>query len=129
ALGAEINKMKKLLLAGLAGLAIGIDHANAADLGVPTYPVPSAVLAPSPYFEWFGPYVGAIVGGGWQNTKTEYSYSSTPGMNFEKTFGPGPPSGPLNVGESAVASAVALGFLPSSLGNKGVGFFTAGRQI
>jgi outer membrane immunogenic protein len=127
--------MKKLLLVGLAGLAfVGADSAKAADAGVPTYPVPSAVIVPVPAFSWTGPYVGAIVGGGWESTETRYSFLSTPSTattgDFEDIFGPGPPAGTLNLpGQSAVASAIAQGFLPTSLGTKTTGFFTAGGLI
>jgi outer membrane immunogenic protein len=123
--------MKKPLLVGLAGLALlGIDSARAADVAVPTYPTAAPVIVPPSYFEWFGPYMGAIGGGGFENTRTEYSYVSAPASLFEAEFGPVGPAGPFNVGgQSAVASAIAQGFLPTSLGKKATGFFTAGGLI
>ena len=115
--------MKKPLLVGLAGLALlGIDSAKAADVAVPTYPAASPVIVPPSYFEWFGPYVGAIAGGGFENTRTQYSYSSSPttvANDFGAVFGPG----------SAVDNAIARGFLPTSLGQKATGFFTAGGLV
>jgi outer membrane immunogenic protein len=91
------------------------------------------VIVTVPDFSWTGPYVGAIVGGGLESTQTKYAYFSKPTSainDFEDIFGPGPPVGPLNVGgRTAVASAIAQGFLPTSLGNKTSGFFTAGGLI
>jgi len=59
--------MKKLLLAGVAGIAvIAAGSANAADLGTrPTYKAPPPVVAPVPYFSWTGCYIGAQIGAGW----------------------------------------------------------------
>ena len=124
--------MKKLLLAGLSGLALAVaGSANAADIGVgPVYSPAAPAIVPLSYFSWTGPYVGVNVGGGWENARTDYSYSSIPtlGLNdFEDVFGP---TGTLNVpGQSAVASALTSGFLPTSLGKKAAGFFTAGGQM
>src|SRR5437868_2711471 len=123
--------MKKPLLVGLAALALlGIDSARAADIAVPTYPTATPVIVPAPYFDWFGPYMGVIGGGGIENTQTRYSYSSAvtaSPFDFAHTFGPG---GPFNVsGDSAVASALARGFLPASLGKKATGFGIAGGEI
>jgi outer membrane immunogenic protein len=61
--------MKKLLLAGVAGLTLGIaGSANAADLGRPVYKAPPPV-APVPLpvriFSWTGCYVGGNIGGAW----------------------------------------------------------------
>jgi outer membrane immunogenic protein len=58
--------MKKLLLAGVAGVALAVGApANAADLGTrPTYKAPPAI-APVPIFTWSGCYIGGHVGGGW----------------------------------------------------------------
>jgi outer membrane immunogenic protein len=126
--------MKKLLLVGLAGLAfVGSGSAEAADVGVPVYPTAAPVIVPVPDFSWTGPYVGAIGGGGLERTQTRYSFLSTQTAalnDFEDIFGPGPPAGPGNVGgQSAVASAIAQGFLPTSLGPKTTGFFTAGAVV
>jgi outer membrane immunogenic protein len=77
-----------------------------------------------------GFYLGGNLGGGWENTQTDYSYASIPAPappGFQDIFGPG---GPLNVGGlPAVASAIAQGFLPVSLGSNRSSFFTAGGQI
>jgi outer membrane immunogenic protein len=122
--------MKKFLLASVALVAaVAGRPAGAADLARgPVYKAPPP--APVPYFSWTGFYAGVNAGGGWENTQTQYSYSSIPASappGFEDVFGPG---GPLNVlGLSAVDSAIAIGFLPTSLGRKDAGFFTAGGQI
>lgn len=51
--------MKKLLLAGVAGLAM-VTGAQAADLAAPRMPIAGAVVAPA--FSWTGFYVGANIG-------------------------------------------------------------------
>jgi outer membrane immunogenic protein len=103
--------------------------ALAADLPARSVYKAPPVVAPVP-FTWTGFYVGGNLGGGWENTQTDYNYNSFPASappGFEDVFGPG---GPLNVGgTSAVASAISSGFLPTSLGGKNTGFFTAGGQI
>lgn len=109
---------------------LGAAPAFAADLPVP----PLAYRGPPPRvplpFTWTGFYAGGSLGGGWENTQTNYSYTSFPAPappGFEDIFGPG---GPLNVGgSSAVASAIADGFIPTSLGAGQTAFFTAGGQI
>jgi outer membrane immunogenic protein len=117
--------MKKLLLAGVAFAALA-GSATAADLARPVYRRPVAV-AP---FSWTGFYAGANIGGAWENTETNYNYITFPAPNppgFRDLFGPG---GPLNVpGLSDVASAIAHGFLPVSLGNNQQGVFTGGAQL
>jgi outer membrane immunogenic protein len=93
--------------------------AVAADFGAP----------PAPY-NWTGVYFGVNGGLGWDNTKTNYSYSSIsapapPG--FEDVFGAG---GPLNVtGDTAVQSAIADGYLPVSLGDSSNTFGAIGAQF
>jgi outer membrane immunogenic protein len=61
------DRMKKLLLAGLAVTALYGGSATAADLARPLPPVyaPPPVIA---YFTWTGCYVGGNVGGIWANT-------------------------------------------------------------
>ena len=93
--------------------------AVAADFGAP----------PAPY-SWTGVYFGLNGGLGWDNTKTNYSYSSIPAPSppgFEDVFGAG---GPLNVtGDSAVQSAIADGYLPVSLGDSSSTFGAIGAQF
>src|SRR5262245_28772035 len=96
--------MKRLLLVGLAGLSVfNASFADAADIDIAASPAPSRVIVPAPYFEWFGLYVGAIGGGGWENIETNYTFSSVPTAatnDFEDIFG-------------TVSSAIAQGFLPT----------------
>ena len=112
-------------LCALSGLIAG--PALAADLPAKPYYKAPPTVAPS--FSWTGFYIGGNVGGGWENTETDYSYTSFPAPSppgFEDVFGPG---GPLNVGGgSAVSSAIADGFIPTSLGSRNTGFFAAGGQ-
>ena len=93
--------------------------AVAADFGAP----------PGPY-NWTGVYFGVNGGLGWDNTKTNYSYSSIPAPappGFDDVFGPG---GPLNVtGDTAVQSAIADGYLPVSLGGSSNTFGALGAQF
>src|SRR2546421_10862567 len=59
--------MKKLLLAGLASLALlGVGSANAADMAVPRYKAGPAPIA-APAYNWSGFYIGANIGGGIAN--------------------------------------------------------------
>jgi outer membrane immunogenic protein len=133
--------MKKVLLSGVAAAVLVAAPALAADLPVrapaPVYKAP-AVIAPMVY-NWSGFYIGGNAGYGWENTRTDYSYTSLPAgsvtRGFDDVFGPtgsdltGGNAGPLNVGgSSAVASAIASGFLPTSIGKKNQGFFTGGVQ-
>jgi outer membrane immunogenic protein len=115
-----------------ASVALGaifvVGAASAADLPARTYSKAPVMVAP--VYTWTGFYVGLNAGYGWENTRTDYGYTSTaapapPG--FEDVFGPG---GPLNIGGgTAVASAISQGFLPTSLGNNQAGVFTAGGQV
>ena len=93
--------------------------AVAADFGAP----------PAPY-NWTGVYFGVNGGVGWDNTKTNYSYSSIPAPappGFDDVFGAG---GPLNViGDTAVQSAIADGYLPVSLGDSSNTFGALGAQF
>jgi outer membrane immunogenic protein len=93
--------MKRLLLAGFATLSIfNAGFADAADIDVAANPTASRVIVPAPYFEWFGLYIGAIGGGGWEHVETNYT-----------------------------GSAVANGFLPTGFGKHTIGFGTAGGLI
>jgi outer membrane immunogenic protein len=117
--------MKKFLFASVvmivAGPALAADLPN--DKGPPVFPV-------APAFNWTGPYIGVNAGGGWENTRTDYSYSSVaapapPG--FEDVFGPGGLAG--YTGGTAVGNAIDAGYLPTSLGNRSTGVFIAGGQV
>ena len=84
---ARRNQMRKCLI--VAALCCAPTLAEAADPGAPP---------PAAPYNWTGAYLGVNGGGGWENTKTDYSYSSIAAPNppgFEDVFGPG---GPLNVG-------------------------------
>jgi outer membrane immunogenic protein len=54
-------KMNKILIAGVALLALGTTAARAADMAVKAAPPPP----PLPVFSWTGFYVGANIGGAW----------------------------------------------------------------
>ena len=119
--------MKSLFLRAAALWVLLAGPALAADMSLkPYYKAPPAV---APVFSWTGFYIGGNVGGAWENTETDYSYVSYPAPappGFQDVFGPG---GPLNVGGGpAVSSAIVDGFIPTSLGNKNAGVFTAGAQ-
>jgi len=61
-------QMKKILLAGIAGIALVAGApAHAADLRArrPPPPPPPPVVAPVPVFSWTGCYIGANIGGAW----------------------------------------------------------------
>jgi outer membrane immunogenic protein len=100
-------------------------HAFAADM-----PLKAPPLAPVRSFSWTGVYAGINGGFGWENTETRYSYSSIPAPappGFQDIFGPG---GPLNIGgTSAESSAIAQGFLPTSLGNHHAATSALGGQL
>jgi outer membrane immunogenic protein len=96
----------------------------------PTVAVAADFGAPSAPYNWTGVYFGVNGGVGWDNTKTNYSYSSIPAPappGFDDVFGAG---GPLNVtGDSAVQSAIADGYLPVSLGDSSNTFGALGAQF
>lgn len=114
--------MRSLL--AVAAIVVATGSANAADLS--PYPTKAPPMA---LFSWTGGYLGLNGGVDWENTRTNYSYSSIPAPappGFNDIFGPG---GPLNVGgTSAVSSALASGFLPASLGNHSTGVGLVGGQ-
>jgi outer membrane immunogenic protein len=56
--------MKKLWLGSVALIALGVP-ATAADLAVKAPIVKAPIIAPVPYFNWTGCYLGAHVGGAW----------------------------------------------------------------
>jgi outer membrane immunogenic protein len=113
--------MQKYLI--VAALCCAPTLVNAADLLPPT---------PSAPYNWTGAYLGVNGGVGWENSKTNYSYSSTAAPSppgFEDVFGPIGP-GPLNVGgDSAVESALLDGYLTPSLGSGSNTFGALGAQV
>jgi outer membrane immunogenic protein len=66
--------MKKVLLAGIAGIVLVTGSAHAADLSrQPVYKAPLPAMAPA--FSWTGCYIGGNVGGAWGRTT-----ASAPGL-------------------------------------------------
>src|SRR5689334_23105704 len=57
--------MKKLLLAGVAIIALGSASANAADIQRRQMPAKAPAYLPAPPYNWTGFYVGINGGGGW----------------------------------------------------------------
>ena len=121
--------MKCQLIAGFALGLLAVVPALGADMRPARAPIYTKAPMMAPAYSWTGFYIGGNVGAGWENTQTSYSYRSFPATappGFEDVFGLG---GPLNVGGgSAVSSAIAGGFIPTSLGNRNAGFFAAGAQ-
>jgi len=66
---------RKLLLAGLASLALAVSSmSNAADLGTrPAYKALPPVAAPAPVPSWTGFYFGGNVGYSWGNSHNDWS--------------------------------------------------------
>jgi outer membrane immunogenic protein len=84
---------------------------------------PTPAAAP---YGWTGAYVGLNGGVDWENTQTQYSYSSTPGGGFDQVFGPG---GILGLtGPSAVNNALSIGSLATSIGNSTTAVGIVGGQ-
>src|SRR6266542_5091555 len=75
--------MKKILLAGVAGVALLAGApAHAADLGrPPPYRPPPPVVVPVPIFSWTGCYIGGHIGGGLAS-KTVSASEIAPGISF-----------------------------------------------
>jgi outer membrane immunogenic protein len=72
--------MKKVLLAGVAGIALVTGSAHAADLSRrPVYKAPAPAMAPA--FSWTGCYIGGNIGGGWGRT-TASAPSLAPGISL-----------------------------------------------
>jgi outer membrane immunogenic protein len=68
--------MKKILLASVGVLALGVATASAADLGR-THPMPTkAPVYVAPPFTWTGAYVGINGGGGWGSSDFSAPYST-----------------------------------------------------
>ena len=115
--------MRGVLFSTVALIAAG--SASAADLSGPIA-TKSPPLLVTPAFTWTGAYVGLNGGVDWENTQTQYSYSSIPGGGFDQVFGPG---GLLNLpGPSAVNNALAIGFLPASIGKSTTAVGIVGGQ-
>ncbi len=57
--------MKKLLLAGVGLLALGVASASAADIARRPMPAKAPLYTPAPVYNWTGFYVGINGGGGW----------------------------------------------------------------
>jgi outer membrane immunogenic protein len=59
--------MKRLIVASIGILTIGLTTANAADVRArpAPRPAPAPVYAPPPVFNWSGCYIGGYVGGAW----------------------------------------------------------------
>jgi len=75
-------EMKKLLLAGIAGVAfVAGAPAHAADLGRRPAYAPPPVVAPVPIFSWSGCYIGGHIGGGWARKSVSAS-ELAPGISF-----------------------------------------------
>jgi outer membrane immunogenic protein len=79
--GAPIAKvgttMKKILLASVASIALGMGVASAADLPVKAPPLP-----PPPVFSWTGCYIGGNIGGAWAHSEWQ---DSRFGLNWGRT--------------------------------------------
>jgi outer membrane immunogenic protein len=115
--------MRGVLFGAVAIIAAG--SASAADLSMPIATKSPPPLV-TPAFTWTGAYVGLNGGVDWENTQTQYSYSSTPGGGFDEVFGPG---GLLGLtGPSAVNNALAIGSLPASLGKSTTAVGMVGGQ-
>jgi len=73
--------MKRLIVAAIGMLAIGLTSANAADVYArprPSAPPPAPVYAPPP-FSWTGFYLGGNIGGAWAHRDVTDSFF---GLNF-----------------------------------------------
>jgi outer membrane immunogenic protein len=114
--------MRGVIFSAVALIAAG--SASAADLSRPIAKSPPPLVTPA--FTWTGAYVGLNGGVDWENTQTQYSYSSTPGGGFDEVFGPG---GLLGLtGPSAVNNALAIGSLTPSIGNSSTAAGIVGGQ-
>jgi outer membrane immunogenic protein len=60
--------MKKILLAGVGILALGVASASAADIQRRQMPAKAPAYIEPP-FSWTGPYIGVYGGGGWGNSE------------------------------------------------------------
>ena len=76
--------MKRALLSTAAVVALTAG-ASAADLGRPVaMPVKAPVVFATVY-NWTGPYLGIVGGGGWGNSRL---YAANPRVNFSRSFSP-----------------------------------------
>ena len=63
--------MKKLLLAGVAVIALGTISASAADIQRRQMPAKAPMYVPPPLYSWTGFYIGINGGGAWG--RSDYS--------------------------------------------------------
>jgi outer membrane immunogenic protein len=68
--------MKKLLLAGVAVIALGIISASAADIQRRQMPVKAPAYVPPPAYNWTGFYLGINGGGGWGRSDFSVPFAS-----------------------------------------------------
>lgn len=82
--------MKKLLLASVGLLALGIASASAADIQRRQMPAKAPVYVPPPLYNWTGLYIGINGGGGWGRSD----------------FGPTFPTGTFNTSGGLVGGTI-----------------------
>jgi outer membrane immunogenic protein len=69
--------MKKIIVGGMALAALAVSgQAMAADLPAPVYKAP--VMAPAPWYDWTGFYIGLNAGYSWGRSATNYSVAGVP---------------------------------------------------
>lgn len=70
--------MKKVLLASVGLLALGVASASAADISRRVMPTKAAPEVVMPVYNWTGAYVGLQAGGGWGRSDYSIGGSSSP---------------------------------------------------
>jgi outer membrane immunogenic protein len=100
------NVMKKLVLTGIAGIALmSIDAAGAADVSAPVTKAPVKAAAPA----WSGFYAGGNIGYGWESSSVGLPVSTTdPALAGALAFLIGNGSFPAAMSPSALGSSVAV---------------------
>lgn len=68
--------MKKLLLAGVAVIALGTASASAADIQRRQMPAKAPAYVPPPVYNWTGFYIGINGGGGWGRSDFSVPFAS-----------------------------------------------------